>query len=206
MQISIEKYLSDLASSAPAPGGGAAAALSGAQAAALLAMVARLSIAKAEDPPDTSWQKMADQLDLHRSKLMQLAEDDEAAFSRVMQTYKLPKNNDSEKAVRTEAIQSALKGATKVPLAVMNESASLATYYPPLAKTSNVQVVSDTAIAVILADAAIDTALYNVKINLKYLKDMAFKTAVEATVTRCMNEKSKLRSEALKWVDQRLSP
>lgn len=167
---SLEHYLERLASSDASPGGGAAVALTGAQAAALLAMVERLS---SEDGTPI------ERLDALRQQLLGLAKQDGLAFEAVMTAYKLPKGSSEEKKRRHDAVQKALKGATEVPLATMKTLEDLFELADEVVTAAKPTVASDAGIAAELLGAAMKAARFNVLVNLKYLKDATY--AVEAT-------------------------
>ena len=106
-------FLDELASAAPAPGGGSVAALSGALGASLASMVCNLTIGKKKyaDVED-EMKEILTQSEALRAELTRLLEDDVAAFSRVSEAMKMPRDTDEQKAARKDALQAALKGAT----------------------------------------------------------------------------------------------
>ena len=167
----IETFLAQLAARVPAPGGGATAGLHAAQAAALVAMVARYSdSAKFADHAEeiTTVTATADRL---CENALALAEEDAAAFTAVTQAYGLPKATPDEAAVRSGAIAQALVAAAHVPaivIAVAEQVLSLAEQLLPI---GNRNVISDVAAAAEAARAAATTARVNVEINLGGIKD-----------------------------------
>jgi methenyltetrahydrofolate cyclohydrolase len=167
----IEAFLAQLAARVPAPGGGATAGLHAAQAAALVAMVARYSdSAKFADHAEeiTIITATADRL---RENALGLAEEDAAAFTAVTEAYGLPKGTPDEAAARSEAIAQALVAAAHVPaivIAVAEQVLSLAEQLLPI---GNRNVISDVAAAAEAARAAATTARVNVEINLGGIKD-----------------------------------
>ena len=169
----IETFLAQLAARVPAPGGGATAGLHAAQAAALVAMVARYSdSAKFADHAEeiTTITATADRL---RQNALDLAEEDAAAFTAVTTAYGLPKGTPDEAVARSAAIAKALVTAAHVPamvIAVAEQVLSLAEQLLPI---GNRNVVSDVAAAAEAARAAATTARVNVEINLGGIKDPA---------------------------------
>jgi formiminotetrahydrofolate cyclodeaminase len=169
----IETFLAQLAARVPAPGGGATAGLQAAQAAALVAMVARYSdSAKFADHADeiATITATADRL---RENALDLAEEDAAAFTAVTTAYGLPKGTPDEAVARSAAIAKALVTAAHVPakvIAVAEQVLSLAEQLLPI---GNRTVVSDVAAAAEAARAAATTARVNVEINLGGIKDPA---------------------------------
>lgn len=164
--LTLDAYLEQLASRAPAPGGGAAVALTGAQAAALLAMVVRVG-----GEPDLQGGPLLGHLDRLRRRFLELADDDARAFSAVIAAYRLPKATDAAKAARAAAVQAALKGAAEVPLAVIAEVAELFAFAEDVVAGAKPTVASDAGIALELMSASLKAARYNVDINLKHIRD-----------------------------------
>jgi methenyltetrahydrofolate cyclohydrolase len=167
----IETFLAQLAARVPAPGGGATAGLHAAQAAALVAMVARYSdSAKFADHAEeiTTVTATADRL---RKNALALAEEDAAAFTAVTQAYGLPKATPAEAAARSAAIAQALVAAAHVPAIVIAVSERVLSLAEQLLPIGNRNVISDVAAAAEAARAAATTARVNVEINLGGIKD-----------------------------------
>lgn len=169
----IETFLEQLAARVPAPGGGATAALHAAQAAALVAMVARYSdSAKYADHAEeiATITSTADRL---RQNALGLAEEDAAAFTAVTEAYRLPKGTPDEAAARSEAIATSLVAAARVPAVVVAVADQVLGLAEQLLPIGNRNVVSDVAAAAEAARAAATTARVNVEINLGGIKDPA---------------------------------
>lgn len=165
-------FLDDLASSAPTPGGGSAAAFTAAEAAALTAMVARLTIGKKKYAGvEKDMQKVLDQAEALRASLTSAIQNDSAAFEAVMGAYKLPKEDDAQVKARKDAIQAATLKAAEVPL----KTAEMALNVMRLAQTAgdlgNLNAITDAWSAAALAHTAISCAGANVRINLSSLDD-----------------------------------
>lgn len=181
----VGSWLEDLASDAPAPGGGAAAAMNAAIGAALVAMVCNLTIGKpryAEHEP-VMRQALTSATEL-RAQAVQLAADDAAAFGAVTDAYKLPKDTDADKTARTAAIQTALIGAADVPLRTAAVAASVIDLAGRIMDGANVNVLSDVAVAAASARAALDAAVINVEINLGAMKDPARRDALRVELDK----------------------
>lgn len=164
--MSLNNFIEDLASSKPTPGGGAAAAVAGTMAAALVEMVAGL---KPENPI------VKNQSAKLRERLLELAGEDVLAFEGVMAAYRLPKESEA----RGEKIQKALKRATEVPLEVMRLAKEAEKLAAKMAEEGNKNAVSDAKSAIYLAQAAQKAARENVEINLSSIKDEEWKRKVE---------------------------
>ncbi|MCZ6530404.1 MAG: glutamate formimidoyltransferase [Chloroflexi bacterium] len=167
-----ESFLDRLANGAPTPGGGSAAAQAGATAAALVAMVGRLTVerkkyAEVEDRAHAIVQK-ADQL---RGDLEAAVIEDAQAFEEVIRALRLPKDSDDEKAARGEALERATIQAGEVPLKVAKSSAEVLELAAEISAIGNANALSDAGVAGNLAMAAIQSAGLNVKVNAGGLAD-----------------------------------
>lgn len=201
MDDTLRRFLDRLASPDPTPGGGSASALAGAMAAALLAMVCRLSKAKDGSSP---LQGSVSVLEQARGGLIDLVARDAQAFDEVMQAMRMPKGTDEERRTRQQAIQNALIGATAVPLAVASQSLTVLEITPEVARTGNANAVSDVGVGALLAHSAVQGALLNVRINLGGIKDDAFVTSADARAGELGTRADELRDESLRIVRERL--
>ena len=168
----LQEYLTDLASGQPTPGGGSAAALSGAMASGLACMVAHLTLKKAEyaavHPEMEILLKRAEQA---RERFQQLMQADIDAYGRLSACFKMPRTTDQERIARTQAIQAALSSAALVPLEVVELAAQLVQYCQRIAEIGNKNVLSDIATATSLASGAGNGASWMVRTNLHSMKD-----------------------------------
>lgn len=190
----VRDYTARLAGSEPTPGGGSAAALVGALAAALGEMVSNFTRDK------DGWEQIApalEKLTAHREVLLDLTDRDAEAYAGVGAAYKLPKSTDEEKAVRTEAIQEALKAAAQVPLGVIEELSAAVTVLPVVLEHGNRNLVSDAGVAADFAQSALRCAWLNVEVNLALIKDEAYKTSVRDLMEEKISEAEK--TAALVW-------
>lgn len=171
---SLHEYLEVLASGAPAPGGGSAAALSGAQGAALGAMVTELSIGKKKYLEHTdALASVRDALNVLRLELLTDVDRDTQAYDAVSTAMKLPKETPEEIAHRQAEIQQALLGATKSPLSVLEKCKAALEQIDGLIGKSNTNAASDLGTGAAMLRAGAQGAWLNVLINLSSLKDVA---------------------------------
>jgi methenyltetrahydrofolate cyclohydrolase len=170
---SVQAFLESLADRVPAPGGGASAALHGAQAAALVAMVARYSDGPKYAAHAAAIRRIRDAADELRENALTLAEDDAAAFTAVTEAYRLPKATDTEAAERSSAIAAAVLGAARPPAFVVGVAGRVLELAEELLPVGNRHVVSDVAAAAEAARAAATTARVNIEINLGGIADAA---------------------------------
>ena len=172
---SIQTFLDDLASERPTPGGGGAAAVSGAIGAALVSMVANLTIGKKNY--EAVWQDLEAvnaKAEALRTELIRAIDEDVVAFNAVMGAYGLPRATDDEKAKRAAAIQAALKDATLAPLRAVKACFEVIRLSAAAADKGNLNVISDAGVAVLSANAGLRSAALNVFINAKAIKDRDF--------------------------------
>ncbi len=188
-ETTVEAFLEVLASSQPTPGGGTVGALSGATGAALLGMVARLTIGrKGFEAIEARMHEIVVIADAERAALLALADRDAAAFDQVMAAYRLPRDTDELKAQRSAAVQAALTVAAEVPLDVAHRAAALLPLAGELIETGNANAVSDGLSAAHVLHASVAAALANVAINVASLTDAprveAMRKDAEVTRTR----------------------
>ena len=189
-------FLDDLASAAPTPGGGSASAYTGALAAGLVAMVARLTVGKRKYKAveEQMWALIEQSEDL-RAALTDAVEEDARAFDSVMAAYKLPKSTDEEKNARTQAIQAATLHATEVPLDTAAKSVQVMELALQAAAQGNTNAITDAGSASAFARAALTGAGLNVRINLASLD-------AKATVRKLTKQLKALEKNAAKLEKQ----
>ncbi len=172
---SIKTYLDELASKAPTPGGGSSAALMGAQAAALIAMVCNLTIGKPKYAEvEAEMRVLLGKSEVLRERLTGMIKADVDVFDRLMASYGMPKETEVQQAVRSEAIQAVLKDATEVPLECARGCFEAIELSRIAAEKGNTGVISDAGVAVMSAYAGLKSAALNVYINVGSLKDKEF--------------------------------
>jgi formiminotetrahydrofolate cyclodeaminase len=180
-QRPLETFLDDLASGAPTPGGGSAAAVIGAMGAALISMVCNVTLGKkGQEAVAPAMHSALDESERLRARLTSMVADDVAAFDGLMAAYRLPKGSEEEKSHRAEAIQTTLRAATETPLACARACAEVVALSRRAAEQGFSGVVSDAGVGVLAANSALRSAAMNVYINAPSLKDREF---VQAALT-----------------------
>lgn len=171
----VHMFLEELASSSATPGGGSAAALAGAMGAALISMVCNLTIGKRRFADvENELRDALEESESLRRQLTSLVDADTHAFDRVMAAYRLPKETEAEQATRQPAIQSALQGATQVPLETATACAAVVELAARVVAKINPNALSDAGAAALLAEAGLRGAQLNVAINLAAIRDSNF--------------------------------
>jgi formiminotetrahydrofolate cyclodeaminase len=171
--MEFEAYLDALASAEPTPGGGSAAAVVGALAAALCAMVARITLdaPKLASVHEAAAAIVEDADDLRR-RFVELRPQDEAAYRAVVRAQALPRGTDGERAHRRAALQQALAGAAEVPLEAMRLATDAFALAARTAELHNANLMSDVDCAMRFARAAFEASIANVEVNHQYITDL----------------------------------
>lgn len=167
-----KRFIEELASAAPTPGGGAACAYVGVLATCLTSMVGNLTVGKERyrSVEEEARQKLV-QLEGIRERLANLVRADEEAFAPLAAAYRMPRGTDEERALREAAVQEALYGASEVPLEVMEtilEALGVAKFF---AYNGNRSALSDIGAAATFARAAAHGVRMTVVANISSMKD-----------------------------------
>jgi glutamate formiminotransferase/formiminotetrahydrofolate cyclodeaminase len=171
-------FLDALAAGTPAPGGGSAAAQAGAMGAALVAMVARLTLGKKKYAGvEARMAEIVEQAEALRQSLQAAVAADAAAFEQVMAAMRLPKEGEQERTARSQAVELATRKATEVPLAVAEQACQVLELAAEVTESGNVNAASDAGSAGALARACLTAAGLNVQINAASLADRSMADA-----------------------------
>ena len=173
-ELKTAEFVDLLASDAPAPGGGSAAALEGALGAALTAMVCGLTVGKKKY---AEFQELAEEAQKKatglKARFVDVMDRDTEAFNVVSAAFGMPKETDEEKAARSAAIQKGLEGCTKTPFEMMELAVETLELTASILGKSNDSAASDLGVSALSLRAAIQGAWLNVLINIGSLKDTA---------------------------------
>jgi len=179
--MDIKRFLDKLASDDPTPGGGSASALAGAMSAALIGMVAGLTLKK-----DKSKQKemmmIRERSRQMQKRLLQAVDEDARSYQGVLKAFRLSKNTEKEKIYRSRAIEKAFKNATDTPQLVCHFALLLLEDSYTLIVKGAPNALSDAGVGAFLADTALKGGLMNIEINLGSIKDKAFVKAKKALI------------------------
>lgn len=164
MEKNVDKFLADLASSAPTPGGGGAAALCGALAIALGNMVGNLTLGKkkyADVQEDIA--ALNEKAETLRKDFVALIDADAEAFKPLSEAYGIPKDDP----MRADVMESALLKAVQPPMEIMRKCVKALEVISEYATKGSALAISDAGCAAALARAAADAAALNVFVNTK---------------------------------------
>jgi glutamate formiminotransferase / formiminotetrahydrofolate cyclodeaminase len=172
LEAGAARFLDELANGTATPGGGSAAAFSAASAAALVSMVARLTIGKKKyRDVEAQMTSILEQAEILRAQLTRAVMEDAAAFNALMSAYKLPKDDRAAVDRRDQEIQSATLKAAQVPLGVAEKAVEVIGLATEVVSLGNVNAITDGASGAAIAQAALRAAGLNVRVNISTLKD-----------------------------------
>lgn len=188
-KLTVEGFINETASSSPAPGGGSIAALNAASSAALITMVANLTLGKEKYAAvEEDMKEVAAKAGALKDDFLALIDEDSNAFNKIMAAFKLPKDTDEAKKARSAAIQEATKGAALVPFKVGQKANELFALAEEVITRGNQNAITDGAVAAMNARAAVRGAFLNVKINLGSIKDGLFVEDLQKKMAEIENE------------------
>ena len=171
--MEMKRFLEQLSSDRPTPGGGSASAWAGATSASLVAMVAGLSLRKGQTGRKEMEEMKKKALAIQK-RLFRAIDEDSKSFDAVMKAFRLPRNSEKERHRRSKEIQIAYQKATLTPRLVCQQSLQLLEYSKTLILKGNPNAISDAGVAAFLADAAVAGGLLNIGINLAAVTDKTF--------------------------------
>jgi len=201
----IKAFLDKLATSSPEPGGGSVAAMTGALGAGLVSMVASLTVGKEKYAGvQAEIQSLLAASEQVRADLQVLVQRDTEVYGAVAEAMKLPRDTEQQKAERDATMQVALKEAAKVPLTIAEQSLKVAELSLTGAEIGNVNAVSDAGVAVLLADAAAQSAALNVKINVGWIEDQEFNRSTWQRVEEILAATAGLREQVMTLTYEKL--
>ncbi|MCY3411044.1 MAG: glutamate formimidoyltransferase [Candidatus Heimdallarchaeota archaeon] len=202
VDLTVDRFVEELASDSPAPGGGSVSALGAALAGGLATMVSNLTIGKKK------YEAVEEEMIAIHAKAQEIYEqlidkvdEDTEAFNQVMAAFGTPKDNPE----RSSMIQSAMVYAATVPMEVSDLAFTLFDILAALAERGNSNAITDVGVGALFADAAIRGALYNVRINLMSIKDEAIKKDLENRINAIMTELDDKKQKVLDVVEKELS-
>lgn len=205
IDMSLTGFADETASESPAPGGGSIAAYAGVLGVSLGTMVANLSAHKRGW--DDRWQEFsvwAEKGMAYQETLLQLVDEDTAAFNKIMDAFGLPKGNDEEKSARQQAIQDATKYATEVPYKVLETAYNSMEVMMAMADIGNPNSVTDAGVGALCARTAVRGALLNVKINAAGLQDEDFAKEIMAKGEEIAKKAEALEDDIMTLVEKKI--
>ena len=202
--LTLGGFLDALASDAPTPGGGTAAAAAGAMGASLAAMVSALTLSKEKYAAShDAVRPIGEAAGIARTEFLTLARQDSEAYDDVVAARRLPKDTDEQKAARLQRIAAANRRAAEVPMRTAQAAVRLLAALPELVEKGNPNAASDVGAAALLLDACTEGALLNVGINLSGIDDPALVAEMQKETAVIQEESQRLRSKVVALVRKR---
>ncbi|WP_283679684.1 cyclodeaminase/cyclohydrolase family protein [Lentilactobacillus sp. Marseille-Q4993] len=192
-KITVQDFVAQLSSSEPTPGGGAASAMAATLASSLGSMVGNIKREKAET---AELKDLLNRLEVSRTKLMNLVDEDQAAFAKLSAAFKMPKQTEEEKQSRQDQLGNRLLKAASVPLEISRTIVDVLHEVQEMQHFSTKSLISDIGCAAALAAGAIKAAVLNVYVNTKLMKD---KEAAQV-----LNEQTEAQLEAGLTISDRI--
>ncbi|MDR7871399.1 MAG: cyclodeaminase/cyclohydrolase family protein [Tissierellaceae bacterium] len=210
IEKSLKDYILETSTGNPTPGGGSVAALAGSLGSALTQMVGNLSFDKKSftQLDDDIKKELEENFIVLKEKMeiiSKIIDEDSIAFDGVMTAFKMPKDTEDEKNIRSNAIQEGYKHALEVPLRCAKECLEVLKLQSVFANYGNINAITDVGVGVLLAHSGLEGALFNVRINLLSIKDEDYKSRINNEMNQIFEEGNKLKEEMLKIVYERLS-
>ncbi|MBT3175119.1 MAG: glutamate formimidoyltransferase [Lentimicrobiaceae bacterium] len=206
VDMSLTDFANETASESPAPGGGSISAYVGALGVSLGTMVANLSSHKRGW--DHRWEEFSDWAvkgQQYKDMLLHYVDEDTNSFNNIMDAFGLPKNTDSEKEIRINAIEAASKYAMEIPFKVMETSLQSMEVMKAMADIGNPNSVSDAGVGALCALTAVEGAYLNVKINASGINDKTFTDDLLNKGLKIAETAKVLRDDIIEVVDNKIS-
>ena len=202
---SIESFVADLNSAKPMPGGGSAAAICGSMAAALAGMSAHMTAGKKKfAAAESRMQDIVTATKILQEEMLDMAREDADMYSLVLQAYKLPNTTPEETERRRQAIEEASKTAVIASLKVTGACVRIMKLAYTTVTEGNPMMVTDGSASALLARACQQVAAYNVRINLRGVKDKAAAAEAERLLDSHLAAGKELQTRVLEEVEKRL--
>jgi len=202
----LENFLEDTASGTPTPGGGSVAALVGSLGAALLCMVANFTVGKPKYKiVEKDVKEILKKTEELKNNLSALIQEDVEAYGKFAQASKMPKETPQMKKKRAQALQKALKEAAEVPWRTAEASFQVIELGQKLLPKGNPNLVTDIAVGVLLAEAALQSAVVNVEINLSFIKDEEYKKEKSKSLSRISSRAFQMKNEVVEKIQKKLT-
>lgn len=203
----IKKFINDLESDMPAPGGGSVAGLIAALSGALNSMVYSLTVGKKsymaldEKTQDIIRKFQAKSLEFSKRSL-EIMDEDRENFLKLMDCYKMPKDNDEEKEIRKKAIKENTIKSMEAPLALARECVIFYENLKVMAEYGNKMLLSDLGISAILLHSAIESSIINVKVNLNGLRSEEFFEELDKELIKMLERSIEEKNKISEIVDK----
>ncbi|MDR0886866.1 MAG: cyclodeaminase/cyclohydrolase family protein [Clostridiales Family XIII bacterium] len=199
---SLEEYTKELATKSPTPGGGGTAALVSVLGVALGEMVGNLTVGKEKYKEyESDIKELLARSKVIQSELLTLIDMDAKVFLPLLNAYSLPQDTDEQHAEKEKTIQSALKDAVSVPVAIMHLCAKAIEIMVEFSEKGSRMALSDAGCGATLLRAGLESAWLNVKINTSQITDLNFKKETESTCKEILRDYVPLAGQVYGYVE-----
>jgi len=198
VSMAADRFVDEVSSESPAPGGGSVAALAGGLAAGLSAMVANLTVGK--KGYEAAWNELSDlaeRAQAVKDQLVRAVDEDTDAFNAAMAAMRMPKSTPAEQAARNTALEAGYQQAARVPLQTAQACLDALKLSLVAAEKGNTNSASDAGVAALMARAGVEGAVLNVLINLGSVKDEPFKLACRTDTDQLVKEADALCGQVI---------
>ena len=205
IDLNLSNFANETASESPAPGGGSISAYCGVLGVSLATMVANLSAHKRGW--DDRWEEFSNWAEKgmkYQKELLELVDEDTDSFNKIMEAFRMPKDNESDIKIRNEAIQIATKYAIQVPFNVMQVALNSMKVIKKMAEIGNPNSVTDAGVGALCARTAVLGAFLNVKINCADCDDKEFVNKTLNQGNKMIKHAQEIEDEVLKIVSSKI--
>ncbi|AGK97851.1 cyclodeaminase/cyclohydrolase family protein [Clostridium pasteurianum] len=207
--MTIGEFSKVLSSSSPAPGGGGAAALTAALAASLTSMVFNLTIGKKvyegyDDSVKELLGKSLKEAERAKEEFITYIDKDGEAFLEIINAFKMPKDTESSRQLRSKAIAKGYEAAARVPMELIEKANKIYEVISVACEYGNKFAVSDAGCAAILAHSVVEIAILNIGINLSGIKDETIKVKLQEESQKLLEQSKNNKMAILYVVDKML--
>lgn len=202
---SLRSFLKDTAKGTPTPGGGSVAALVGSLGAALLCMVGNFTVGKAKyKSVEKNVKEILQEAKKLQDNLSMLIKEDIEAYERFSQAAQMPKDTLLMREKRRKVLQRTLKEAAEVPWRTAKASLRVIELGQRLLPQGNPNLITDIGVGILLAKAALKSAILNIKINLSFIEDEDYRRKRSGSLGKVLSQASQIEDEVLKIIEERL--
>ncbi len=201
----LKSFIDNTAKGTPTPGGGSVAALVGSLGAALLCMVGNFTIGKPKyKSVEKDVKEILAEADKLKESLFVLIREDMEAYEKFSRASQMPKDTPLMREKRKQVLQKTLKEAAEVPWRISQASLQVIELAEKLLPKGNPNLITDVGVGVLLAEAALKSAVLNVKINLSFIKDEEYKDRRSKALEGILFQASQIKDGVLKAIQEEM--
>ena len=201
----LKSFIDNAAKGTPTPGGGSVAALVGSLGAALLCMVGNFTVGKAKyKSVEKDVKEILAEVDKLKESLFVLIREDMEAYEKFSRASQMPKDTPPMREKRKQVLQKTLKEAAEVPWRISQASLQVIELAEKLLPKGNPNLITDVGVGVLLAEAALKSAVLNVKINLSFIKDEEYKNRKIKALEDILSRASQIGDRVLKAIQEEM--